>query len=124
MVLVVALFGVHALGMYAGLYWIFPWFDIVTHVWGGVVIGFLVQAALVRFGNTSAKSLSSIRMQIFWFVGIVAIAIGWEFYEYVLNNILAHWDFDSIDTLTDCINDLVGAWVAWMWTKVFVLPRY
>ena len=102
-----------------GLYYILPWFDILTHFLGGIVIAFGVLALLERLHisyNTTPHSITFVSL-------IVAIALGWEFYEIIVNTFFPTYAFDVVDTLSDIVNDTVGALVAFFWTQKFIFSK-
>lgn len=118
---ILALLAVHSVGIIADFYAIFPWYDIMTHAWGGIVIGFFILALITRFTNLS---FGTTKHGIAWFAVILAIAIGWEFYEIFVSFLIPLYPFDLGDTLFDVINDLLGAYVAFMWATWYIAPRY
>ncbi|MEK7639330.1 MAG: hypothetical protein AAB388_04175 [Patescibacteria group bacterium] len=80
-VLVFLFFGVifaatHTLAVDASLYWYYPWFDVVMHTWGGV---------MVALGVLALKTLKPFRdIPAFWFfITALALAIvSWEIFEW------------------------------------------
>jgi VanZ family protein len=118
---ILALLVVHSLGVFADFYAIFPWYDIMTHAWGGIVIGFFILALLTRF---TGLSFGTKKHAVAWFTVILAIAVGWEFYEIFVSFLIPVYPFDLVDTLSDVMNDLIGAYIAFMWSSRFVIPRY
>jgi hypothetical protein len=114
---VISLALVNYAAMRFGWYYIFPWFDVLTHFWGGVAVGFGILALLERCGVTfDTFSHALIFLAIFFLV-----AFGWEFYEIAVNTIFPRYTFDSIDTLWDIVNDSLGALLAFWWVKKVVV---
>lgn len=86
------------------LYWRLWWYDIMMHFLGGVVVGGLAAALLVRL----MPSLSWRAMLGGVVVSILAVGIGWEIFEYAAG-MFAGVDNIVGDTLLDLVMDTLGA---------------
>jgi hypothetical protein len=93
--------GAYWWGVRESLFWIYPWYDIMLHILGGLVMGSWAIAVVERLGMRSFDALKLI-------LGIVlAGALLWEVFEYIVG-------FNSgegyvADTLADITNGLLGA---------------
>lgn len=86
------------------LYWRYEWFDLLMHFLGGLTIGCLTVAFLMRF------------RPIVFLVVLVGVAIGWEVFEALIGTPReANYFFD---TSLDLLMDACGASVA------YVLARF
>ncbi len=106
----VLLFLVNLIAMQMHFYYIFPWFDILTHVMGGFSLGVL---SLIISGAWEGKYHSG---HIILSILLVTLAggIGWEAIEFNLDRFLgAGLQMGVIDTLLDIVMDLVGAFLAY-----------
>lgn len=106
----ILLFLVNLVGMKANLYYIFPWFDILTHAMGGFSLGVL---SLIISGAWEGKYHSG---HIILTILLVTLAggIGWEAIEFNLDRLVgAELQMGVLDTLLDIIMDLVGAFIAY-----------
>lgn len=99
---IVALALVNMLAVNSGWYYIYKWFDLPMHFFGGLVTLFLVAYVFYnKIGHSTGK---------FTFLIIMVMLGGlfWEFYEYFVSNVWAGKDFDMIDTLSDLLMDFLG----------------
>ena len=97
----------HTAGLYWSLYWVYWWFDIVTHFIGGVGIGLLF-------------SLFYLPKKYIYLFGFV-IMIVWELFEFfvVKIKIYSHSEF-AIDTISDLFIGFVGISIGiWLFNKFF-----
>lgn len=94
----IALLEQWALGNY--LYWRYVWLDVPMHLLGGLTIGvFLVPL----IGNFKPH---------LYVLGFVAIAVGWEVFEYML---VARREANFVfDTALDLLMDAVGGTLAYV----------
>lgn len=96
----------------ANLYYELPWLDIPMHILGGLLIGGL-SINLLKIQNRS-RLISLTHVALY----VVFVAAIWEVYEYLRGVI----DYDSVsdyfDTVTDLINGIIGAVLAYkIWQK-------
>ncbi len=110
---VISLMLVNGAAVHFGWYYILPWFDILTHFWGGVAVGFGILALLARCDI----KLDTYPHSFLFITTLFCIALGWEFYEIAVNAIFPRYTFDLIDTLSDIVNDSLGALLAFWWAK-------
>jgi hypothetical protein len=81
------------------LYWRYEWFDLPMHFLGGLALGVFIIVLLGTF-----------RPRLF-LIGITAVAIGWEIFEYVFG--LPREANYVLDTKIDLLMDALGATVAY-----------
>ncbi len=106
----VLLFLVNLLGMQVHLYYIFPWFDILTHFMGGFSVGVL---SLIISGVWEGKYHSG-HIVLTILLVTLAVGIGWEAIEFNLDRFIgAGLQMGTWDTIMDIIMDLVGAFAAY-----------
>ncbi len=95
---------VHMFAMYASLYWYYPWFDILMHFWGGLLIG-LGLHALGTFSRINRRP----NTLVVFFVAFLFVVV-WEIFEWYSGV------FDSVanylDTIHDMFNGIIGALLA------------
>jgi glucan phosphoethanolaminetransferase (alkaline phosphatase superfamily) len=102
---------VHNFAVFASLYWYYSWFDIVMHVWGGI---------LVSLGVFALSSLRSVRIKptIKITLGVLAlIMIAWEVFEYTAG--LYNPDTYIFDTAKDIIFGLSGGLLGYFLLQYF-----
>jgi hypothetical protein len=97
---------------YFYFYWIYWWFDNISHFLGGLAMGlfwFYVLRLFFRFGEEVSF------MQVLKVVGLIVlvIGIGWEIFEYITGTANpskgeTYWQ----DTSYDLVDDMLGALVA------------
>lgn len=114
------LFFLNWVGVEYSLYGLVWWWDVMTHFLGGIFIGFLVLALVnSKIGRTVCKNHS----WWLWVAGALAIYIGWEVYEVVVNLVIPTHTFDYLDTLHDIVNDCLGGLVAYYWYRQFYIKH-
>ncbi len=106
----ILLFLVNLVGMQTNLYYILPWFDILTHAMGGFSLGVL---ALIISGAWEGKYHSG-HIVLTILLVTLAVGIGWEAVEFNLDRLVgAELQMGTFDTLVDIIMDLAGAFIAY-----------
>ena len=115
-VVIFVLFTLNSVGVFGDLYSIFSWWDIMTHTLGGMAIGFFVLALLVRCYVYLPHKHSTI---LFFSILCAFVFFGWEVYEFYINNAWGGLRFDTLDTVSDIMNDTIGALLAYMWLDRF-----
>jgi hypothetical protein len=104
--------GAYWYGVQESLFWIYPWYDIMLHLLGGLVIGFWASAVAARL---KLKPISAFFLII---VTVVGGAIMWEVFEYVIG-----FEQDAayvVDTTADLLNGLIGGFA----TALFYILLY
>ncbi len=89
------------------LYWHYVWFDTVMHFIGGLTIGTLVSALLTRF------------RPVFYIIGVLVLAVGWEVFEFYLGSNIHSRNF-FFDTSVDLLMDAIGATVAYILARATI----
>ena len=103
------------------LYYILPWWDIVTHFLGGVFIGFLL---LYILGQRFKKiTIGGWNMFVWVFLLGLIVGVGWEIFQYILNVVIPYKPYIPFDTELDIIMDMLGVTVAYVWTKLFLIYK-
>lgn len=91
------------------LYWIYPWFDMVTHTLGGavVVLGYIsISDFIPSFKSTWQKFIPATTF-------VLLIAISWELFE-VWAGIPLDEPGYLLDTASDLILGLVGGTIGYL----------
>jgi hypothetical protein len=91
----------HLVGTALSLYWVFWWYDMVVHflasIW--VALAALSIASLVGFR----------RVGVWVYVCVIAVSIGWEFFEYSIGATdLAERSVFLMDTTLDFVVNIIG----------------
>ncbi len=90
-------------------YYLIWWFDIPMHFWGGVVVLFLVlyifYSRISRFSKVPFLYL---------ILSVFIVGVGWEVFEYIVNNVIAGQAFSLFDTISDICFDVAGGCVAFL----------
>ena len=90
----------HAVGMYAHWYWMFWWFDLITHALGGFSVGLLLLFFLRR------------PRLLFLFLLAIPVVVGWEVFEVLTLRVDTSASQYPVDTLIDVSLGFLGAYVA------------
>lgn len=111
----------HGIGLYFNLYWLWPWFDIVTHFIGGLWLGLFSLWFVFYSGYVKPASA---RYTPFYALVIVTASIGviavvWELYKYLGNTLLGiPFPVNYIgDSILDMIMGLVGAFTGYWYFR-------
>lgn len=67
---------VHSFAVTLSLYWYYSWFDIVMHLWGGILIGLGIHTFSLYPWFTVKPTTKAILF------GLLCITIGWEIFEW------------------------------------------
>lgn len=85
---------VHAIATSASLYWYYPWFDIVMHLWGGILIS-LGLAAIAKLRVISITPTTGL------VTGTLLLCmISWEVFEFFIGH------YDPNNYLPNLLKDL------------------
>ena len=109
------------LGLFLFWYWRIPEFDLLVHflggVWsGGMAIWFSRSFKVLRVFLSAQKNVYILSI-----VAVFIIGIGWEIFEILAGNSVIGEDGFWMDTVTDLIADLFGAWAI---AYYFLAKRY
>jgi hypothetical protein len=110
---VVALMAIHAFALIFDIYQQLQWFDIPMHLGGGLVVMLVALAcwdACVESLVLKRYERFSYLIEVIILLGFVAlIGIGWEAYEFILDQLIGGSRQPSIaDTMADFSFDLAG----------------
>lgn len=117
-----ALAATHAAALYFAWYWTYPWFDILTHFWGGTTVA-LGAIWFARHSRYSPPKLREMRSLAVVLVAIGVIGVVWEFYELFVQFffVLPLPPNYFPDTSLDLVMDIIGALVGWgIWQAVAI----
>lgn len=104
------------------LYWIFRWFDIVTHFLGGVWVGIATVWFWHFSGYLNKMHMPDKRTVFVALLGGLLIGLVWEMYEYVI----WIWTGEGLplnyvaDTRLDLVMDLLGSLAGFVVLKQFL----
>ena len=94
----------HDIGTERSWYWMYQWFDIITHLLGGFSLGLL---AALLYRKTSKCTL-------FALATVLVLIIGWEVFEVLFVGTITEDVWYGANTVKDMITGLVGAYAAIM----------
>lgn len=97
---------------YWHLYFYYRWLDIPMHLVGGMWVG-LSALAIYYFTSFVAEKSHAIS-RVLWIAvsSALIIGIGWEAFEWGVDQMTGLKHVDVIDTLSDIMNDVIGTLVA------------
>ena len=81
------------------------WFDMPMHFLGGLFVSFLL---IYLFYSTTTKQPIA-KSAFLLLLGVLAVGVGWEIFEYIFNNVIGGQIFNPLDTLSDIFFDMAGA---------------
>jgi len=85
------------------LYWKLPWFDVMMHFLGGVLVAVLTLFVLRVRGVVDWK-----RIVVTVLLSLLVVGVAWEVFEYAMGVMDASLDGYVLDTTTDLIMDIFG----------------
>ncbi len=103
--LFVLLVVLYTTGLYFRLPWQIWWYDIILHLLGGILVGFVIVEALGLSQTKINKLIDAI------FIGLIsAIVIGtiWELYEVSIGATMVSYEGYPMDTVIDLLFDMLG----------------
>lgn len=89
-------------------YWMYRWFDLVTHFLGGLVIGLMGLYTLLLYQPLTSRNEDQTLRQLVGFALLVGIV--WEVFEYI-NDIATEVHY-ALDTTADLSMAVVATFVA------------
>ena len=98
--LIVLIFTLNFLANIFHWYYTIWFFDMFMHFLGGFWVGLLI--FYLRHAEFSGRTL------VWMLVWALAIGIGWEIYQFFLDQTISHKSFDALDTFSDLFFDLAG----------------
>lgn len=105
---------VHVLATQYYLYWYFLWFDLVMHVWGGV----LLILALGTYAEALPSQIRSVWRAKVIIAYVLTVILLWEFFGVLLNQgFKSDW---VSDTIGDVVFGILGALIGYWWSKRYM----
>lgn len=113
---------VNGAAVYWHLYFYVWWLDIPMHMLGGMWVALFALSSYYRLTNVSTKDTSPLFVFAFAIAITMIVGLSWELFEFSAQTFIerAHV-FDIGDTLSDLVNDFIGALIA---SFVFVRMGY
>lgn len=92
------------------------------HFLGGFWLGLAV-IWLLLFKDVSGGI--SVKLILKVFLGVLCVGVSWELYEILVNNVMAHNPFNTLDTISDACFDLAGGLSALFYVskKIILIPE-
>lgn len=110
--LILILCVVQGVAVYWKLYFYLWWLDIPMHLFGGLWLG--LSALVVYYASHLQNKDHSARFALVCALSSAFfIGVGWEVFEWGVDRINGLTRVDFVDTLSDIVNDFIGAIVAW-----------
>lgn len=109
--LILVLATLHTVAIQLHFYWIYWWFDILTHFLGGLWAGFTFIWLFFFSGLGREKEISTGKIFVKVILSVLVLAFLWELFELVLRENLTEPNYLS-DTILDMIMGLSGAVIA------------
>jgi len=99
------------------IYWLYPWFDILMHFWGGAVVA--VGALTPVFSSCTRIRVASLGVALLIVLGV---GIAWEVFEWYFVIVDSH-DYLE-DTVLDLIMDLGGGAIGFLLARWLQPKQY
>jgi uncharacterized membrane protein YjdF len=124
-VIIYVLLGLHITAEIFHLYWIFPWFDLLTHFIGGVWIGYATVWFLYGSKYITPRLWAPKKAFLYILISVLSIGILWELYEIIVH-LIEDIPFEMgylQDTCMDIVMDTLGAVSAYVFSVFFSKRR-
>ncbi|OHA92476.1 MAG: hypothetical protein A2665_01365 [Candidatus Zambryskibacteria bacterium RIFCSPHIGHO2_01_FULL_46_30] len=118
--LVVLLAVAHFIAAAFYLYWIFWWFDNLSHFLAGFSLGFFSLYIFYESGFFGGK-LPFSKAIFISFIFVMLLGGVWEIFEYI-NDLTQSTEEYSLDVVHDLLSDALGAILALLVAKRFLKP--
>ena len=109
----------HTLASDYSWYWVYPWFDMVMHLLGGLSLGFLFVFMYSAFKPDLLNKTTSDKV---WYIVIpvCAIVIAWEIFEYAydVHNATQYVIDTGIDLLLGVGGSILGLMISQSFIRV------
>ena len=113
---------VNGAAVYWHLYFYVWWLDIPMHMLGGTWVALFTLSSYYRFPNASTKDTSPLFVFAFGVAITMIVGLSWELFEFSAQTFIERAQVFNIgDTLSDLVNDFIGAMIA---SFVFVRMGY
>jgi len=106
-ILLVLIASLHFIGQERYWYWIFWWFDLVTHFLFGLWVGIFALWILFLSRYVGVRTFHPFRAFIFTLIAVLSVGIGWEVFEVWAG--IPIKDGHTLDTVFDILMDISGA---------------
>jgi hypothetical protein len=109
---VLFLFLLNFIGIEFIFYYLFWWFDIVVHFFGGVAVFFLIFYVFYSFITKKTQ------FPIFLIsIGLLSVTIGWEVFEYIVNILTGLVPNSYLDSFSDICFGVSGGMIAMLLSR-------
>ncbi|MBX4198934.1 hypothetical protein KW800_01495 [Candidatus Parcubacteria bacterium] len=106
---VIVVGALHRIGSAFYLYWDVVWFDGLVHYVGALSVGFLFLWVWYVSGLFGRSTPSRKEVFISSLIAVMAVALGWEFFEYSYGIAVSNANNYVLDTFHDVVFDFLGA---------------
>jgi hypothetical protein len=100
------------------LYWYYSiwWFDMPMHFWGGAWVLFMLIYIKYLFfkKDFSVNIVDTIKNYYFIFFMVLVVCVGWEVFEYIVNEYTNALIMSPLDSISDIFFGVSGALFAWL----------
>ena len=105
----------HSVGSYYSWYWLYPRFDIIVHVFGGLWVALLALWLTSIFGRVN--SFKNYKLKVFFISFISAVVIGllWELLENLSQTTFVDSSGYYLNTALDILGDGLGGVLAFLY---------
>ena len=94
----------NVLGIGQGFYWSVWWWDIVSHILGGLWVG-LCAAWIAAYFQKRISILACV-------VAALSVGVAWEIFEYLTGSGASIFMSYTADTIKDLVDDVIGGTAA------------
>lgn len=96
--------GLHIYGMAHFYYWLFPWYDIPAHLFGGLWAGLFAYWVAVKIGKEPSVLLC--------IAAAFLIGVIWELFEFLTG--ITNFPIEILDALGDISMDALGGLLGYL----------
>ncbi len=110
----VLLLVLHLLAFKFFLYWQYAWYDVVTHMIGGFVVGLLIQASR----KDKLRNIFFTKKLLIITLLVLLVGVFWEIFEVSIGATFTSLNYKS-DTILDLSTTVFGGVLSIFYSKIF-----
>jgi len=115
LLILVILVALHLTGSYYSLYWLYPWFDIVVHIFGGLWIALVILWLVSYLGQINSLKEYKVKSFLIAITATALTGIVWELVENFTQITSVNANGYGLDTAGDILSGALGGVLAYFY---------
>lgn len=109
------LIALHVIGSYFSWYWVYPWFDILVHIFSGLWVGLVMLWLALSLGEINSMREYMIKSLLIAVISALLVGVVWELVENFSQVVFVNASGYAFDTILDLLNDVIGGLLAFLY---------